>query len=384
MTVLSIYIQIYVYLVISYLWYRFLLRFIAEWKDRKEYPLLKAKTSIIIPVYNEKQDMLNLCIESVCKTDGNNEIIVVDDRSTDDSWKRLEELKRKFPQIKIIRLKRNRGKRHAQYIGLHFAKGDFIVTVDSDTILKKDAITELLKPFNNPKVGAVTGNIRAFNREYNLLTKMIDARYKNAFTFERRGLSAFGIVTCCSGVISAYKSKVIQRLKEEYISQKFLGRTCTYGDDRYLTNLFIKKGYKISYTNKAIAYTDVPTKFGSYIKQQLRWRKSFIRESFVILPFSIKNSFLLTIEVLFNLIIPFFSLLARLLIVYLIIFSPITLIPIVLSVIFIAFLRNLLLFFEEPSSAIYTIPYAFVHEVVIYWLYWIALFTLWNTSWGTR
>ena len=358
--------------------------FIGDIKVSKKYPSLRAKTSIIVPVYNEKSYLLHLCINSLCEADGNNEIIVVDDKSTNNSWEKMVELKKKFPRIKIIRLKENKGKRYAQYVGLHFATGEFIVTVDSDSIVKKDAIINLIKPFNDSRVGATTGNVEAFNREKNFLTKMIDARYKNAFTFERRGLSSFGVVTCCSGVISAYRKELILDIKDKYISQKFLGKICTYGDDRHLTNLMLQKGYRIVYVNDAIAYTEVPIGLFNYIKQQLRWKKSFLRESFVILPYALKNSFLLSFEVLLTLIIPFFSLLARLLIIYFLFTDLFFLVPLVLSITLIAFIRNMFLFFDDPKVAFYSIPFAFFYEVLIYWLYWVALFDLGNTKWGTR
>tara|TARA_Y100000310_G_scaffold142407_1_gene141940 strand:- start:5394 stop:6545 length:1152 start_codon:yes stop_codon:yes gene_type:complete len=380
----SLYVYIYVYLIVFYLWYRFLLRFISDIRFSKEQAPYRKKVTIVVPVYNEKPSMLKLCVRSLIEAEGEKQIVLIDDRSTDESWALLQSLKKQFPEIKIIRLKENKGKRYAQFIGLHFSLGDFVVTVDSDTVLKKNAITELLKPFRDPRVGATTGNARAFNRESNFLTKMIDARYKNAFTFERQGLSSFGIVTCCSGVISAYRTGIIQQLKKDYISQKFLGKLCTYGDDRHLTNLFIKKGYKIIYVNDAIAYTDVPTKFKQYVVQQLRWKKSFLRESLVILPHALKHNWLLALEVILNLVIPFLSLVARLLIIYLIFTAPITLIPIAISIVLIAVLRNILLFMEDPRAAIYSVPYAFIHELFIYWLYWVALFTMKDTGWGTR
>ena len=81
--------------------------FIGDIKVSKKYPSLRAKTSIIVPVYNEKSYLLHLCINSLCEADGNNEIIVVDDKSTNNSWEKMVELKKKFPRIKIIRLKEN-------------------------------------------------------------------------------------------------------------------------------------------------------------------------------------------------------------------------------------------------------------------------------------
>lgn len=367
-----------------YLWYRFLLRFLSDLKKKQDYPPFKSKCSVIVPVYNEKSYMLEMCVDSLCKADGDNQIIVVDDKSTDFSWEKIRELKTKFPQIKIIRLKDNRGKRYAQYVGLHFATGDIIITVDSDTIVAKNALAELIKPFNDSMVGATTGNVRAFNREYNFLTKMIDVRYKNAFTFERQGLSSFGVVTCCSGALSAYRKELLLKIKERYISQKFLGSECTYGDDRHLTNLILRMGFRAEYVLGAIVYTDVPTKFFGFLKQQTRWKKSFIRESLIALEYSLKNNKLLFFETLYSFLLPIISIFLRIFLVFTLIIQPVLLLPVIISIALLALLRNMLLFFEDRESFLYVIPYAILHEVVIHWLFWVAMFTLKDRRWGTR
>ena len=126
--IIPIYIKIYVFLVLSYLWYRFLLRFIADIKRSKDSPLYDAKMSVLIPVYNEQQYRLEMCIDSVIRAKGNKEVIVIDDCSTNSSIEELKMLKKKFPEIKLIRLKDNRGKRMAQYTGLKFITGDIIQT----------------------------------------------------------------------------------------------------------------------------------------------------------------------------------------------------------------------------------------------------------------
>ena len=382
--ILVYYVRIYIALILSYLWYRFILKFISDIKENKDYPPYHARCTVIIPTFNEDEKRLAQCIKSIIRADGDKEIIIVDDHSTNNTWQTIKMLQVKYPEVKVIRFDKNQGKRMAQYHGLKLATGEIIVTVDSDTLLDKHAITNLIKPFNDPTVGATTGNVRGLNKNQNFLTKMIDARYLNAFSFERKALSAFGIVTCCSGVLSAYRKDILETVKEIYIKQRFLGKKCTYGDDRHLTNLILKRRYKSVFVKSAKAVTDLPFNMSTYIVQQLRWKKSFIRESLITLSFSWKVNKLLFIETIYNITIPFFSVFARLFIIYSIILSPILLIPISLSIIFIALLRNILLLFEEGRVALYSLPYAFIHEMMIYWLYWYALFTLKDNKWGTR
>ncbi|MCB9359046.1 glycosyltransferase [Candidatus Woesearchaeota archaeon] len=383
MMLFPVYIKIYVAIVLVYIWYRFLLRFFAELRKEKTYPPYEARCSIIVPVYNEDSARLKQCVKSLVDAEGDNQIIIVDDHSKD-CWPTIQELKVEYPQIEILRLEKNMGKRHAQYNALGIVDGDFIITVDSDTIVDKKAFVELIRPFHNPKIGATTGNVRALNRTENILTRMIDARYLNAFSFERQSLSSFGIVTCCSGVLSAYRRKIIDEIKDKYITQEWLGQKCTYGDDRYLTNMVLEKRWEVHYVNSSVAYTDVPNNFKQYVVQQLRWKKSFLRESLITLSHSIKHNWLLFFESLINVIIPYFSIAARIMLLYVIITHPAAIIPIAISILFVALLRNIILLFEEGFIALYSLPYAFIHEFCIYWLYWYALFRIRDTAWGTR
>lgn len=59
-----------------------------------------------------------------------------------------------------------------------------------------------------------------------------------------------------------------------------LGEECTFGDDRSLTN-FIIKNYRAVYSSQAKAHTVVPDNFSTYVKQQQRWKKSWVRETFI-------------------------------------------------------------------------------------------------------
>lgn len=379
------YFTIYGITVLAYLWYRFIFRFIFELKKKKEsFYLTDYPYSVVVPAYNEEPWLLKNCIESLMKSWGTHEVIIVNDGTKDEAFlKTLSEMKKKYPDLKIIH-QENMGKRYAQKAGMDIAKYPFIVTVDSDAYVFENSIPKLLQPFSDLKVGAVTGRAHAINRNKNMLTKMIDARYKNAFGFERAALSALGVVTCCSGVLSAYRTNVINPLLDRYIHQRFLGEECTYGDDRHLTNLVLMNDYKIEYVDEAIVYTDVPSSFRKFVKQQVRWKKSFIRESLVALSFSWKKSFWLTLEVAWNLFLPYFALIARLATIFLIFIYPAEIFTFIIAVITIAIIRNLLLWFEDKKAAFWSIPYAFIHEFVLYWLFWYALFRLKDRRWGTR
>ena len=153
-----------------------------------------------------------------------------------------------------------------------------MVTVDSDTELDPDAIAEGLRPFADPRVNAVTANVRASNHDRNLLTRLIDLRYANAFLFERAAYSTVGSVVCCCGSLSFYRTALVRRHLADFVNQTFLGVPVQFGDDRRLTQYALQTGRAVL-QDTAVAYTLVPERLGHYRRQQLRWNKSFFRES---------------------------------------------------------------------------------------------------------
>ena len=146
----------------------------------------------------------------------------------------------------------------------------------------------------------------------------------------------------------------------------------------------LERKYRIEYVEDAICKKEVPNNMRQFIKQQLRWKKSFIRESIITLRFAFKHSILLPVEVLFNLLIPFMGLAIRLSVVMTVILYPYLIPYFIFSVSTVAIIRNFFMFFERKDIALFAIPYAFIHEFVIFWLYFVAVFQLKNSSWGTR
>ncbi|WP_406079675.1 glycosyltransferase family 2 protein [Micromonospora sp. NBC_00858] len=65
--------------------------------------------------------------------------------------------------VRVIR-KPNGGKASALNTGLLYASHDIIVTLDADTVFEPNAIRRLIEPFNDPRIGAVAGNVKVANR----------------------------------------------------------------------------------------------------------------------------------------------------------------------------------------------------------------------------
>lgn len=274
---------VYAILCLTHLGLQMVLAFAHHRRQGRDHALegdFDATVSVIYPVFNESPGVLARVMEQAtkCLDLPGLEVIVVDDGSP--NRYELAPIYERYQQARIqVIYQDNKGKREAQYTGLAVAKGEFIVTVDSDTLIDIDGIRRIIAPLQrNPHIGAVCGEVLVENRSTNLLTRLIGLRYWTAFNLERAAQSFFNAVLCCSGPFSAYRADVLHRVKASYIAQRFCGRRCTYGDDRHLTNLVLAEGLAVSYQPGAVASTFVPETLSEYIKQQNRWNKSFYRE----------------------------------------------------------------------------------------------------------
>jgi hyaluronan synthase len=241
--------------------------------------------SVIVPVYNEDPELLGNCLRSIIEqTRVPDRIHVIDDGSADTSAldvarALLVEARARGIATDLTVFERNRGKREAQGVGFRASpEATVFLTVDSDTVLNPDALAEGLKPLADERVMCVTGMVMAINNDQNVLTRMIHLRYVNAFMWERAAYSQLGSVLCACGSLALYRAEVIHEHLDDFLTQRFLGKPAVFGDDRRLTNYSLLHGRAVLQPT-AIARTAVPERLSHFLRQQLRWNKSFIRES---------------------------------------------------------------------------------------------------------
>lgn len=238
----------------------------------------------VVPVFNEDAEAFERCIGSLQgQTPPLDEIWVIDDGSSSTSC--VEVAHRLLDGVdgaRVLRLEVNRGKRHAQAHAFMGSTADVFVTLDSDTLLAPDAVAEGLRPFADAAITAVCGNARALNRRANLLTRLIDVRYLAAFIYERAAYDRIDSVLCASGVFSLWRGEVIRANLDDYRRQSFLGIEVGYGDDRRLSYYATLAG-RVAFQQSAHAETLVPERLGQLTRQQVRWNKSFFRETLVLL-----------------------------------------------------------------------------------------------------
>jgi hyaluronan synthase len=239
------------------------------------------RMTVIIPAYNEGA-MVAQAIDSIANADyppNRLEIIVVDDGSTDDTWRHIQlAVKRHGDRVQSIRMPRNGGKREALAAGFRKGTGDLFVTVDSDSVVARDALLELAGPFASDRIGVVAGKVQVYNRSEGMIPRMLHVRFTLSFDFLRAYQSTFGTVYCSPGALSAYRASAVRAVLEPWLNQRFLGVQATIGEDRTLTNDIMRLGYDSVYQRTAIVLTIVPTTYRQLSRMLLRWNRSYIRE----------------------------------------------------------------------------------------------------------
>lgn len=173
---------------------------------------------------------------------------------------------------------------------------------------------------------------------------------------------------------------------EEWVTQKFLGVRCTYGDDRSLTNMILRRGHKALFAAEATATTFVPATFEVFMKQQLRWKKSWVRESVMAGGFIWKKNPIMSISFYLGLILP---LLAPVVVLRAFFWYPISTgrIPYfyLVGLVLMAMIYGLYYYIHtKDKNWIYGVLFATFYTLVLIWQLPYAILNIRDPQWGTR
>lgn len=248
--------------------------------------------SVIIPAYNEGP----LVWDSICSAAQSNypksklQIIVVDDGSIDDTWKFIKMAASQAPaKVEIIRQPSNKGKRHALYTGFQHAKGDVWVTIDSDSIVEQDALINAVAPIvRDERIGLVAGCVKVLNRNDSFITRLLKVQFSLSFTFSRAYQSMIRGLLTTPGALSAYRASAVKPVLQKWLTQTFMGAPCLTGEDRSMTNLITAQGFHSFFQSNAIVWSKMPADYSGMTKMFLRWARSNIRETTVLMSFLFK------------------------------------------------------------------------------------------------
>ena len=288
-------------------------------------------------------------------------------------------------RVRVFLQNYNQGKREAMGVGIRNARTELIVFVDSDSFLASNAIRTLVQPMKDPKMGGVAGRTDVANVYTNWLTKMQAVRYYISFRIMKAAESYFDSVMCLSGPLSCYRLSVVREIFDKWINQSFLGQKATFGDDRSLTN-FVVEHYRTSYQDHALCSTIVPKDQKVFLRQQMRWKRSWLRESLRACTFMWKKQPFMAMSFYLGVLVP---LIAPIIVLYNLVY-----VPLVLHVFPAAFLIGLLmmslmmcfaqLILKKSSLWFYGFLFCVYYEAVLLWQMIWAWVTFWVNDWGTR
>jgi hyaluronan synthase len=378
----------YLLLLVVYTWYLFGLLLVHDVRPARWDEYAGGKLAVIVPCFNESPELVEKSIRSVLEADGRKQVIVIDDGSTNGVQSRLAELAATLP-IHVHYFPENRGKREALYVAVTQLLDDdveYVVTIDSDTLLEPNALTRVTEPLQRPNVGASTGNVLLLNERQNLLTRMIGTYYWVGLNIYKQAQSVIRSVVCCSGCLAAYKAELLRDVIDEFANQRFLGESCTHSEDRHLTNLVLRRGFDVVYVPEAVSWTETPATIRGFLRQQRRWKRGYIRESAFTLTYAWRTKRLLFLQILlWDLTAPFLSFGLRVALAVTAIENPSLVLRVILpSWVVLLLVRYIFVPLRAPDKLLGLFLYMLFYECCLYWLNLWALFTVRNKSWVTR
>ena len=248
--------------------------------------------SVIIPAYNEGA-LVRKAIDSVTRSHYPRhklQVIAVDDGSTDDTWEHICAAVSEAPvTVATIRLQMNRGKRHALYAGFQKATGEVWVTVDSDSMIEPDALRNGVGPLiRDKRIGLVAGNVKVLNRNDSIFTRFLKVSFTLSFAFSRAYQTQMRGLLTTPGALSIYRASAVKPVLEKWMNQTFLGVPCLTGEDRSMTNLICAQGYHSFFQSTSVVWAKMPSTYSGMVKMFLRWARSNIRETLVLLGYLFK------------------------------------------------------------------------------------------------
>jgi cellulose synthase/poly-beta-1,6-N-acetylglucosamine synthase-like glycosyltransferase/spore germination protein YaaH/peptidoglycan/xylan/chitin deacetylase (PgdA/CDA1 family) len=338
--------------------------------------------TIIVPGYNEEVNAVRT-ISSLLQQDYPNlQVLFIDDGSKDATYKVVSEAFSNTTNVQV-HTKINGGKASALNYGIELSTTDYLVCIDADTQLKKDAVTELMKKFDLPtekypggKVGAVAGNVKVGN-EVNMITRWQSIEYITSQNFDRRAFDLLNCITVVPGAIGGFK--------RDAVLQAGAFTTDTLAEDCDLTMRLHLNGYKVVNCPEAISYTEAPETMKQFLKQRFRWSfgvmQSFWKHRKALFNPAFKNFGMIALPniLIFQMVLPLLAPLADLILVLSLVAAGFGIIPASLAHIVLYYVVFILIDMagaamaftfekEDHKKLIWLIPQRLIYRQLMYYI----------------
>jgi biofilm PGA synthesis N-glycosyltransferase PgaC len=219
--------------------------------------------SILIPCHNEFQHGADTVLSALGQRYPRIEVLAIDDGSTDGTGDMLDQLAESHPRLRVIHLARNQGKAMALRMGALAARGEYLVCIDGDAILERDAAAYLVAPMvRHPRVGAVTGNPRVRTRS-TLIGRVQVGEFSSIVGLIKRTQRVYGQVFTVSGVVAAFRRKALDRVG--YWSLDMVT------EDIDISWKLQRDHWSIFFEPRALCWILMPETLRGLWKQRLRW-----------------------------------------------------------------------------------------------------------------
>ncbi len=225
--------------------------------------------SLVVPAYNEGF-VIQAAIRSLLLLDyPSYEIIVIDDGSTDDTYEKAISIAREQQVIPVrVITKRNGGKADALNTGISVARGEFVLNMDGDSKLSRNTLRACIRHFEDPRIGAVAGNVKVLNRE-NIWTNIQALEYVEGLAMARKAQSFMRTVNIIPGPLGMFRKTVLKEVGG-YDND-------TFAEDCDLTLRLLMRGWHIAYEPSAIAWVETPSRLLDLLKQRYRWTRGILQ-----------------------------------------------------------------------------------------------------------
>jgi poly-beta-1,6-N-acetyl-D-glucosamine synthase len=234
--------------------------------------------SILVPAYQEAENIESTLASLVKLEYPNYEIIVVDDGSSDGTFEKAHKFCGKSGMVSLLR-KDNGGKWSALNLAFKHAKYELILCVDADSRLSHNALQLLVPHMRDPRIAAVCGQVTVRNR-VNMITKLQALEYVISNGGLRTAQSHLGSVMAVPGPIGLYRrsnleqiaklaGKIAEHVKPGHVAGPLSDET--FAEDFQLSLTTLALNGRIVYEPRAIAYTRAPENVLSLINQRYRW-----------------------------------------------------------------------------------------------------------------
>lgn len=207
-------------------------------------------------------DSLRQTLDSLAGQYPNLQIVVVDDGSTDGMSEVASQFARHHGDTTVVRKPERGGKSSALNAALPYTDAEILVCVDSDSHLGENAVWEIVQPFTDPAVAAVSGTVLVRKPFVNWLTWLQALEYYRCIFLGRMFTSRLGILGIISGAFGAYRREALLQVGAWDVGP---------GEDGDVTLRLRRAGYKIEFAPYAQCFTNPVQKARQLTKQRRRW-----------------------------------------------------------------------------------------------------------------